>query len=103
MVSSIGGIMKRIGKVQISLELLSEILSGRSIGRPGFRIETTAPEDLKVISIFPGNEHNTAWMYCQSESFDLVPDNENHPELDPFEYSFHYERNGPETQPDPTK
>lgn len=88
--------MKKIGKVQISLEFLSELLSGRSIGRPGFRIETTAPADLKVISVFPGNESNTAWMYCQSDTFDLVPDNQNPPELDPFAYTFVCEGDNPE-------
>jgi hypothetical protein len=83
--------MRRIGKVQASLEFLSEILSGRGINWSGWCVKTTAPEDLQVIAILPGNMSDTAWIYCESKTFDLVEDLESAPELDPFEYTLVFE------------
>ena len=80
--------MRRIGKVQASLEFLSGILSGREISSIGYCVKTTAPEDLQVIAILPGNMSGTVWMYCESETFDPVEDLESAPELNPFEYSW---------------
>ncbi len=83
--------MRRIGKVQVSLEFLSEILSGRGIAHTGYCVKTTAPEDLQIIAILPGNVSHTAWVYCESETFDPVEDLESAPELDPFEYTLVFE------------
>lgn len=79
--------MRKIGKVQASLEFLSELLSGRATSRPGWHTETTAPNDLQVIAILPGNTLNTAWVYCESETFEPVENMEDAPELNPFEYT----------------
>lgn len=79
----------KIAKVQISFELLSQIFSGRAGLQQGYRIETTAPTDLKIVRIsplYPENTLDTAWMYCESESFDPVSEMVDAPEIDPFEY-----------------
>lgn len=80
--------MRRIGKVQVSLEFLSEVLRGGVTVRPGWRIETTAPDDLQVVAICPGNmPPRTVWVYCESITFAPVESIEDAPELEPFEYT----------------
>ncbi len=79
--------MRRLAKIQISFELLSEILSGRAGLKQGYRIETTAPDDLKIVALFPGPGLQAAWMYCESESYEPVFAMKDAPEIEPFEYS----------------
>lgn len=79
--------MRKLAKIQISFELLSEILSGRAGLRQGYRIETTAPDDLKIVALFPNPGLSSAWMYCESASFESVSSMKDAPEVEPFEYS----------------
>ncbi len=82
--------MRKLAKVQISFKLLSQIFSGRAGLQQGYRIETTAPTDLKIVRIsplYPENTLDTAWMYCESESFEPVSSMKDAPEIEPFEYS----------------
>lgn len=78
--------MRKLAKVQISFGLLSEILSGRAGSEQGYRIETTAPDDLKIVALFSGPGLQSAWMYCESASFEPVSAMKDAPETDPFEY-----------------
>ena len=82
---------RRIVKIQVSFKMLSTVFNGTSGERPGFRIETDAPSDLRVISIESGEDiegdgRGTAWVHFTSAAFEPVADGEEPPEIDPFTY-----------------
>lgn len=78
----------RLARVKVSVHLIGDLLRGEL--RP---VEsTTAPADLKVVSIYQPVESGAYWFWaiCESSTFDEVPEGGIIPEIEPFVY--HMER-----------
>ncbi len=78
---------KRVAKVRVSGELLSQILSGQVGSKPDTTIETDAPGDLRVIGVAGvPNTFDTFWLYVESQTFESVPECAEPPEIPSFTY-----------------
>jgi hypothetical protein len=76
---------RRIAKLSISFDLLSEILGGQSFSG-GYHITTNAPKDLKIIGFAQGNKL-MCWAYCESDTFSPVNKIEDAPIIGAFTYT----------------
>jgi hypothetical protein len=81
---------RRVAKVRISIELFENILTCRWGSHPTHRLETNAPQDLRVWGFAPVETEPflmTVYMFVESESFEEVAEGAQPPEIMPFQYS----------------
>jgi hypothetical protein len=74
----------------ISVELFEMILRAEVGGREGYRVETNAPKDLKVLGFAPVDGEpilRTVFAFVESESFAEVAEGSQPPLIEPFQYT----------------
>jgi len=81
----------KVAKVQISKELLEQVLKA-DINQPTGRVITTdAPKDLEVLGF--ASIEGSPWTfeaYVKSETFLDIPEGSEPPLIAPFVYTVHY-------------
>jgi hypothetical protein len=83
--------MARVARVRISKEFFEMFLRGEVNARPNTVVTTNAPKDLEVLGLglpesVSGRYPHTLEIYVKSETFEDVPEGQEPPLIEPFQY-----------------
>lgn len=81
---------RRVAKVRISIELFENILTCKWGSHPTHKLETNAPDDLRVLGFAPVEGEpflTTVYAFVESASFEEVAEGGQPPEIESFTYS----------------